>query len=40
VLPSLVMLYLAANPSHAGADVDELASSLHHPKGYNSQRGG
>jgi hypothetical protein len=34
------MLYLAAKPSHVGANVDGLACSLHHPTAYNHQRGG
>jgi hypothetical protein len=40
VLSCLVMLHLAAKPSHVGGDVDGLVSSLHRPMTYSSQRGG
>jgi hypothetical protein len=40
VLPSLMMLYVAAKHSHVGADVDGLACSLHHCTTYINQRGG
>jgi hypothetical protein len=40
VLPCLMMLYLAAKPSHVGGDMDVLPCSLHHPMAYNAQRGG
>jgi hypothetical protein len=33
------MLYLAAKPSHVGADVDGLACFLHHPMVCSHQRG-
>jgi hypothetical protein len=33
-------LYLAAKPSHVGADVDGLAYPLHHPMSYNHQTRG
>jgi hypothetical protein len=40
MMPCLVMLFFATNPSHVRADVDGLASSLHCPMTYSSQRGG
>jgi hypothetical protein len=40
VLPLLVMLYLAAMPSHLGADVDGLAYSQHRPMACSRQMGG
>jgi hypothetical protein len=33
-------LYLAAKPSHVGADMDGLAYPLHHPTTYNHQTRG
>jgi hypothetical protein len=36
----LAILYLAAKPSHMGANVDGLACSLHRPMVYSHQRGG
>jgi hypothetical protein len=33
-------LYLAAKPSHVGADVDGLAYPLHHPMSYSHQTRG
>jgi hypothetical protein len=35
----LVLLYLAAKPSHVGADVDGLACSLHRPMACSSKKG-
>jgi hypothetical protein len=35
-----MMLYLAAKPSHVGADVDGLACFLHRPTVYSCQMGG